>query len=421
MALYAEGDILIPNDSIMLKRFGGSGGQNIFNLVRSIDIYESLTNYTVSADIYIAEGVDLINRFPMAGEEEIEITFQTPSREQITYNFLVSKIDAQRANDAGNLNSYVLRCVTKDLLTNSFKRITKRFVNKNYDASVAEVITEDLGTGPLVTLEKTKGKFDYVVNNVRPFQIIDLLCERSVSAENNKSSTFFFYEDNQGYHFTTLEKLIKERKTGIEFVHDTINRSENYAQVINARNIITYDTINQGSAIEKVKSGGMSLEIHEFDIMTGEYHKRQRYVNSSQHKEYEQIDEKSDSDFNSDEFNAFVCGEPAVREMVLKDSTRPEMKHNENIHWKKPFVNKIANYTVRVRVYGDTSIRVGDVVKLHLTELTGADSAKNEKQYYSGEFIITNLKHRLDKRPSGAFEHFMILETKKTNILQAIG
>lgn len=417
---YDAGEVIIVNEEIWLKKFGGGSPLNIYNLVRSIDIYESLVNYTVSADIYVAEGIELINYFPIAGEEEIEISFLTPGKDAITYNFLVSKVDAQRSNDAGNLKSYILRCVTKDLLKNSFKRVTKRYRNKDYNESVREVIYQDLGAEePLVTVEATKGKFDYVVNNVRPFQIIDLISERAVSAEGNRSSVFYFFQDRDGYHFTTLEKLIKERDTGVFFTYETRNRSEDYEKVINSQNIITYDTINQGAAIEKVRSGGMSLEIHEFDILTGEYYTKEKYVNSTDHMSYEKID--GSSDFNSAEFNAMVCAEPAIREMVIKDSTRPNMKHNENIHWKRPFIDKIKNYTVRVRVYGNTMLKVGDIIELQLPQITGADTAEEQQEFYSGKYIIHNLKHRLDKRQSGAFEHFMIFETKKTNILKDIG
>lgn len=424
--LFAEGDVLIPNDQIILKSFDGTETLNIFNLVRSIDIYESLTNYTVSADIYIAEGIELINNFPLAGEERVSITFQTPSRQSITYEFLVSKIDSQRSNDAGNLKSYVLRCVTEDLLINSFKTFSKRYKDKKYDEALIEVITQDLGTTVgAPDVEKTKGEFDFTVNNVRPFQVVDLLCERAISGEGNKSSIFFFYQDNQGYHFKTLEKLIKERKAGAEhlqFFYDTRNRVEDYEKGINVRNIIAYDTVTQGSSIEKVKSGAMRMRVHEFDIRTGEYYKKEEYINPSDNGGYEKLD--GASDFNSSAFNGYVTEMPGIQSMVLKDSTRPEMKHNENIHLKRPFVDKLKNYTMRTRVYGDTTIRVGDVVTMNLPNITGAEGSEgNEKnqEVYSGLYIIFNLKHRLDKRPNGGFEHFMIFEMKKTNVLKDIG
>ncbi len=423
--VFGDGDVIIPNDEITLTSFDGSRKLNIYNLIRSIDIYESLTNYTVSADIYIAEGIELINNFPMAGEERVSITLETPKRKSITYDFLVSKIDAQRSNDAGNLKSYVLRCVTEDLLKNSFKTFTKRYKDEKYDQALIEVINQDLGSGLSVETEQTKGEFDFTVNNVRPFQVVDLICERAVSGEENISSTFFFYQDNQGYHFKTLEKLIKERRAGaqhLQFFYQTVNRAEDYEKVINVRNIIAYDTVTQGSSIEKVKSGGMRMRVHEFDIKTGEYYNKKDYINTSDGKAYEKLD--GAEDFNSKAFNLFVTEMPAVHSMVIKDGTRPDMKHNQNIHRKRPFIDKLKNYTMRARVYGDTTIRVGDVVTMNLPEITGAegpDANEKNQKFYSGQYVIFNLKHRLDKRPSGVFDHFMIFEMKKTNILESIG
>lgn len=422
--IYDVGDVIIPDNKIMLRSFDKTREFNIYNFVRSIDIYESLTNYTVSADIYIAEGVELINNFKMAGEERVTITFQTPGREEITYEFLVSKIDAQRSNDMGNLKSYVLRCVTEDLLINSFKTFSKRYKDKPYKQALEEVIQTDLGsTVGELNVENTEGKFDLVVNHVRPFQVVDLITEKAVSAQ-YKSSIFFFYQDNKGYNFTTLEKLIADRKPAaknLTFVYETANRTGDYEKVINVRNIITYDTITQGSAIEKVKSGGMRMRVYEFDIRTGEYYNNQEYNNKDDGKVYKSLD--GSSDHNSEAFNNYVTAMPAVQSMVVKDSTRPDMKHNENIHWKRPFVDKIANYTLRTRVYGDTTIRVGDVVTMNIPNIFGGDGneAKENQEIYSGEYIIFNLKHRLDKGPSGEFEHYMIFESKKTSILKDIG
>lgn len=421
MSLYDTGDVIVTNDEIMLYSFNRSNKLNIFNLIRSFDIFESLSNFTVSADFYIAEGVELFNNFPLAGEEWIELEIQTPSRKKIKYEFFIESMTDMKSNEFGGLKSYVLRGVTRDFLNNSFRVHSKRYKDKKYDAAIAEVITTDLKSEvSIATLESTDGKFDYVVNNVRPFQTIDLICERAVSAEGNKSSLFFFYQDNEGYHFTTLEKLIKERKPAADqlvFSYDSAARAERYDKLVNIRNILSYETFSQGSSVDKIKRGNMKTQIREFNILTGEYYKKEEYSNPSDHKVYEATDSKEDH--NSSSYNSYVTEMPAVTRMTVKDGLRPDMKHNENIHWKRPFSEKLSQAGLRIRVYGDTEIRVGDVIKLDIPEISGTDSPKIQ-EYYSGKYIITEMKHRLDKRGSAAFEHYMIFELRKPNMLKAI-
>ena len=421
MATYDAGSVIVVDDKIELTKFSGGGPLNIMNLVRSVDIFESLNNYTLSADFHIAEGIELINNFPIAGEEYIELTIQTPTRKALKYKFFIESISESKSRDASNLKMYTLRGVTKDLLMNAFSVYSRRYRDMNYDAAVADVITNDLKSEKsLVTQESTEGKFDYVVNNVRPFQTIDLICERAVSAE-NKSSMFFFYEDNQGYHFTTFEKLITDRTPaapGLVFSYDTATRDTEFHQLINVRNILSYETMKQGSSVQKVRDGAIRTQIREFDIMTGEYYKMEEYNNTSDYGSFKATD--GANDMNTSAYNAFVAKKPGVTRMVFKDGLRPAMKHNENIHWKRGFADRLSQQSVRIRVYGDTDIRVGDVIQLDIPEITGAQNPKIQ-DYYSGNYVIFEMKHRMDKRPTGGFEHFMVFDLRKPHIKKALG
>jgi len=423
--IFDVGTVVIANKEINLFKFDRSEHLNIYPQVVGIEIYESLANYTITADIHISEGLDLINNFPLAGEEFIELTMQTPERKSITYKFFVESITDLKTNEMSNQRNYILRCVTEDYLKNSFTVFTKRYANMPYSHAVSQVITQDLGSSVGVNIEETKGTFDFMVNRVRPFQVIDLLCERAVS-DRFKSSVFFFYQDNESYHFTTLEKLIDDRMPQVKnndltFVADTANQAEKYEDVVNVRNILSYNTIQQGSSVEKVKSGAMRMQVREFDILTGSYFTKHEYVNTTGFSEYKEIDEGNKFDFNSDAYNNFVTKKPGVTVMTVRDSTRPINKHNENIHLKRPYVDRLGQYTVNIKVYGDTSIRVGDVIKLDIPEVTGATD-KSKQQIYSENYIIFELKHTLGQNETGNFVHTMAFHLKKPNLFgRAIG
>jgi hypothetical protein len=419
--IYDVSDVIISDNKITLYNFSRSKFLNIFNLVRSFDIFESIYNHSLRADFYIVDGIELLNYFPIAGEEYIEISFQTPNKKILTYEFLVESVIAQKSNDQSNAKLYVLRCVTKDYLTNSYTFYSKRYTNLNYDEAINNILREDLKTSKNIVVETTKGKFDYVVNGIRPFQVIDLICERAVSAK-YKSSLFYFYEDNEGYQFTTLEKLIKERKPGAinkHYFYPTSNRASPYEKVINFRNILSYETMMQGSSIEKIKSGSLRNEVREFDILTGDYYSKFEYNNPSDHLNFEKTD--NSEDMNSSLFNQTVTQMPATRKMVVKDGLRPNMEHNENLHFKRAFGDRILQYGLRLRVYGDTDIRVGDVIKVSIPDISGITVEPEQQKIYSENFIITEMKHRLDQKENKNFEHYMILEVRKPNMYSSIG
>lgn len=413
------GSVYVGNKEIWLTKFNGGDRLNIYSQVRSFDIYESLDNNTIVADFYLADGIELPNEYPLGGEERISVSLQTPGRSTITYDFLIESIQGMKSNDQSNMRSYVLRCVTEDFLKNSCTVYTKRYMDMNYDDAVQMVIETDLEAKiPLLTVEATKGKFDYVVNAKRPFQVIDLIKERAVSGEGYKSSAFVFYQDNQGYHFQTIEKLIKDRKPGAEgkqFYYETGNRSQDYEKVINVRNILTYETMSQGKQIEKVARGAMRTQIREFDIYTGTYYTKNEYINSSDHKIFEATDDNYD--LNSPDFNGFTSKLPAITRMAVKDGLRPEMEHNKNIHYQRPFMERITQYGVRVRVYGDTNLRVGDIVKLNIPQIYGhsGEGKPKKSEIFSENYIVTALKHRCDMSEKNDFQHYIIMECRKPN------
>ncbi len=67
MAQKDPAHVEISGGKIMLKTFSGGKELNIMNHVRSFDIFESLDNYTITADFYIAEGMDM-KLFGMKGK-----------------------------------------------------------------------------------------------------------------------------------------------------------------------------------------------------------------------------------------------------------------------------------------------------------------------------------------------------------------
>jgi len=102
--------------------------------------------------------------------------------------------------------------------------------------------------------------------------------------------------------------------------------------------------------------------------------------------------------------------------MSIKDATRPEMEHNNNIHLQRPFRERMFQYGLRIRVYGDTSIRVGDIIELKFPEIAGlTDGLGKQGEVFSGNYIVTNLKHRCDQRMNNKFEHFMVMDVAKPN------
>lgn len=414
------GDVDIVGDEITLIDYNQTRSLNIINHVVGFDIYESLENNTLQADFHISEGIELMNLFPIVGEEWIQIAIRTPTRKTNTYKFFVQKILNVRTNNNNTMKSYTLQCVTEDYLRNASILFSKRYKDLSYQDAVRQLIMSDLGSTKSLEVEKTKGKFDYVVNRVRPFQVIDLLTERAVSSD-KKSSFFLFYEDNEAYRFTTIERLIETRMAKAEtftFFYDNTNLASPIEKVINVRNILSYQVIEQGSAVDKVRRGSIRNQFREFDVYRGAYWQKQEYVNSSDHKSFVGVD--GSSDMNSSGYNRDQSRMPAISRMMVKDGTRPEMEHNKNLPYKRAYKDRFMQQGLRIRVYGDTNLFVGDVVKIEMPEISGTTVRTKEQELHTGNYIVREIKHSCFQKDTSRYEHFMILDLRKPNLKKEI-
>ena len=419
------GSVTIIDKKIELTTFTGSNPQNIYHLVAGMDIYGSLDNYTLTADIFVSEGIELLNYLPAGGEEKIKFKIKTPdSGKTISYDFFVESITNLQSNDMSNLKSYVFRCVTMDAMKNSFLMYSKRYKDMEYDAALKEVIEKDLGSSkPVKTPDKTKGFFDYTVNRVRPYQTVDLITERAVSTK-YKGSDYIFYEDNEAYNFCTIEHLIETRKGKAEnfkFNYPTANKTEEIHLQVNHRNILKYEMLDQGDSMNKIKQGAFRNKYMEFDILHGDYFLNQEYVNSSDHEQFKKTD--ANYDVHSSAFNSYAEAEPAYTRLLLKDGTRPEMQFNQNMHWKNGFRRKVYQGGLNIRVYGDTNLLVGDLIEVKIPEISGLTVEPPDQLLYSGNFLVRTCRHLLNRRRdgSGAFEHFMVLDCRRPNLKRPLG
>lgn len=417
---------------IMLKSFDGSVQKNIVNLIKKFDIWESLDNYTLVAEFLIFDGIELIDQFPIVGEEIIELTIATPAdgRPEIKFEFLVDEITNISSNEASNLKTYKLKCVTMDYLRNSYRKFSKRYKDKTYEEAVSEIIADDLGSSKNLTIDSTiAGSFDYMVNNVRPFQVIDLVAERAHSRR-HLSDYFVFYEDRDGYNFTTIEQLIATRKGQCDGTQDsnapnpyhywfqTGLQGMPFEQANRLKEILFYEQIGNREGVDRVKNGGMSSQIREFNITTGTYYLKSEYTPGLQ-SAYQNLD--GPFDHNSAAYSGFVSEYPARTFMTVKDDLRPDMQHNMNIPYINPFREKIMQYGVRIRTYGDTLLKVGDCIRLNIQEISGKTENMDEESHMGGgKYIIREIRHSFEVNPSNTYSHYMIIDARKPHLSKPV-
>lgn len=416
---FKPGDINI--ESIILL---SEDQQRFFDLMKnvtSINIYESIMSPCVFCTLEISDSHGLAQSFPIIGEEYVSITFKTPgyATKSTTYMFRVRGIKNKQPLSNNKMVTYSLQLVSAELIRNSV-----RFVNRTYDDNISNVIktimTEDLSTVKPISIDETVGIEKSIITRKQPLVAIDFLRRRAVSNE-FKSSSFVFYENKDGYFFTTLEKLmyvgaanIQKNFTDKQFFFDS-SRNENISNV-KFRNILAYNQIVFNDSIAQAQNGGLTNIVNACDMISGNINQIV-YTDNLGADQFKTADGNSSGSNRSSSFTSTHGQTTAITRFVPTSADKPNSKIPEKISNLMAYVQKLNQNMIQVYVYGDSELAVGDVITCTFPSATIMSTDEGVGRLDSGNYLIAKLRHIILKadRP----QHTISLELIKIGLTEA--
>lgn len=372
---------------VKLKSLDGQREADITNQVISMDIYESILSPIVKAEMVIYDPVDVLQTFPVIGEEYVEFEWKISNDGKVVKTkLIVVSIDQIAIDPSNRAKTYVLRLTSPELYYSQ-----KQLVQKKYEKNSADIIKDLLkllDTKKKLQNDSTKGIEDITLTHQKPFQAIDLIRRRAVSTK-HKSSSFVFFENKDGYHLRTLESLFEIGKENIGdriFFYDT-NTQESVLQN-NYRNVISYSHCNYATSIDTIQNGGLRNRVVSLDLLTGEL-KDHDYKN----EEFKKID-KGGKELHGKKFTSDYGKDISTQYFIATDSSLPEYQMPEKIGQLQGFIQRIVSSLLHIHVWGDCETTVGDVIELRLPDATGMTKSK-EAKLISGNYMIAKCRHML--------------------------
>lgn len=124
--LYVGGDVELL--SLQLINYKNKAA-DISSIFTEFELYEDIYSASLSGSITIIDTHDLINSFPIIGEEKLKITFKTPGfpdSSTINHIFYVYKL-TNILTPTIHKRIYTLHFTTQETITDLNKRISKSF------------------------------------------------------------------------------------------------------------------------------------------------------------------------------------------------------------------------------------------------------------------------------------------------------
>lgn len=370
---------------------------SLINLARDIDIYESVYQPFIACEITIADAVELINKFG-AGitDMAIEIEFMVPGYKSTKLKFSIIRREAGETVLADRTEVFRLVCVSEEMDSPEARDIISEGVRgksnapKNYGELVGVLLKDVLKTKKPITIEETKGLREVSIDNYKPLGAIDWLRRNALSVK-YQSHSYLFFENVNGFHFVTMEKLFDDGKKKIGdkiFMYDSAVDLSVTAS--NYRNILKRDVLQVGKGLAQEAQDAFNATLYFLNQETMQYKK----INKRE-KDYQFV-LLDDKGFNTSSLRTNKLEKAKGKKFFKIGRNEDFEEDSEKAAALQIFVPLLLSNMQRILIYGDPALAAGDVIKCNFPDVSGLTSMKTEySKTMSGNYLITKLRHMI--------------------------
>ena len=414
----------------------GKYGASLEALVSEISITESIDFPGIRATISITDSVGGYTKFN--GGEYITLQFSLPDLSQSkSYFFKVYRVGPiirmeKRAK-------YNIECISQETYLNESTNVFGSFKEKKVSEIVKQLLT-DSKVGMKVLSEKyddkniesTKDKFKCVIPNMRVFDAINWLAGKAIRSDKKGAifqSGFIFYENYDGFHFKSFDKIIEDAlnfkeyksKSGYQVVHPLYRyypkKVGNTSIDVGVIESVTYpDVFNNTLALRNGSFAGvfgtLALDvIPNSKLSTESNNKQLPYQYSSWN-----VSKVYDSQNHLGNINPYSTGEDKIANTPRRLRLRPNMIHawdkagDENIKLQTgevqqrtedtaiyTFCRKMTFETIKlqIRVAGNCALHVGNPITVEIPNMLEDTDKIEMDEVYTGLYVIAGVRHKI--------------------------
>jgi hypothetical protein len=237
-----------------------------------INIFESIFQPCMTADITLIDADNMVANLPIAEGNvvEIHLTFneddkiqQQIDREDIKCVMEVIKITSRIKTNQQDVQTYNLRLSSIGWSNNVRTRISRAYKDQKYSEMVQDIFDDKFNLEGFYGLygedsefydddiksldaEDTHGQYSVIIPRWKPIQAFNWLAGRSQSGDNKNAVNYVFYEDKEQFNFKSISSLIKQEPDEEYYVKlqniDKMNKK-------NYQNIYEYSYEDTGDVI----------------------------------------------------------------------------------------------------------------------------------------------------------------------------
>jgi len=414
----------------------GTWGASFDSMVTEINISESIDFPGIRASLVVNDSVSTYTKFK--GDEILELVFTLPDLEQSkAYAFRVYRIGPIIKLEKNA--KYTIECVSLEAATNELTYVFGSYKNKKVSEIVNEILSDSVKgmditqNGKELKIEETRDKFQCVIPGMRVYDAINWMGGKAIrkqSSGGQAQSGFIFYENYDGFHFKSFDKIIEDALNFTEYTDRNGNKirhplyryspKRSTSESVDVGNIesISYpDVFNTTLAIRNGSYAGLYTTIALDVIPNSKFP-----TPSNDQKPYGGVGFKISQLYeNQSHLGTVNPFENSSNVPMYARARRNRMRTNmihawdstdkENLNLTSgvvtPRTEETAIYThcrkatfeaikLNIRVAGNAALHVGNPLTVEIPINISDNTSVEMDQIYSGLYVIAGVRHHLN-------------------------
>lgn len=369
----------------------------ISNMIYRFAISEGIFQRVMQAQLSLYDTLNIVDGFPLLGEERVLLTVEDFYGEQKTYVFHITSIGPVSVGNNGVGQDYTLFLFSTEYVRSEANEIRRSFTGAPH--IIAKDIHEEfLQTSKPFDYEFTAGSGTFVIPALTPFEAMDFLSRKAYSSS-SESSYFYFFETRDNYMFTTFEKLVKDSYNREVKTYDYVDPKQIGSTPKDSMyQLIDYKNTRRFNVLNEMRSGAQVSRTLVVDLS-------KKTIEKKIYKHYEELDRTTRAtgnttrEYHTDKFNKEYFDEKNVLGswIVFNDTTKPESYYSDILPRRvaaEYFYNALE---VSVTIYGSWEANVGDIIELNIPDPETGSTEQNPHRTLSGRYIVESMNHVMDE------------------------
>jgi hypothetical protein len=384
-------------------------GIEISNLVTKFSITESIYFIGVTLDMTIVDGVNIIEKFKLSGNEKIKIKISkfdkhTQTNNEIDLVFVIVDYPLFGKSGTRKYQAFNITGITEHAFISAITSLSKH-INGTPSDMIKSILINNLkyDEAKIDATKNANNIYDYIVPNLSPLIAISHILKTSCDSN---LSPLLAWETLKGVKIKGYSEIIeqqpyKDRTYSVSVYTDNNSVEEEDLKFLQEiTSVLQFSSNLKMSKIEQALGGAFASVSKNYDYSTKTY--TETIYDCKQQDPINYI-----SDYTSFT-DKFLIDSKALntyaRACELDSITNNSISKNMPLNGKGYIHNKVKNsylaqaehITHLIKLHGDLDLSSGDIINLEVPSGNYNEDNSLIDNYFSGKYLIASIRHNFE-------------------------